>query len=79
MIEIATVAIWDVSSNLGQVINYTTDIGKTDLSNYPDLEKSLEYIKDEFGLHADGEKEDKTVEVICKITELCEKVKTDLF
>ena len=48
MIEIATVAIWDVSSNLGQVIKYTTDICKTDLSNYPDLEKSLEYIKDEF-------------------------------
>ncbi len=48
MIEIATVAIWDVSSNLGQVIKYTTDIDKTDLSNYPNLEKSLEYIKDEF-------------------------------
>ncbi len=46
--EIATVAIWDVSSNLGQVIKYTTNIDKTDLSNYPDLEKSLEYIKDEF-------------------------------
>lgn len=41
-------AIWDIKSNLGQVIKYTTDIYKTDLSNYPNLEKSLEYIKDEF-------------------------------
>ena len=48
MIEIATVAIWNINTNLGQVIKYTTDNNKTDLSNYPNLEKSLEYIKDEF-------------------------------
>ncbi len=44
----ATVAIWKVSSSLNQVIKYTTNDEKTDLSNYKDLDKSLEYIKDDF-------------------------------
>lgn len=44
----ATVAIWKVSSSLNQVIKYTTNEEKTDLSNYKDLDNSLEYIKDEF-------------------------------
>lgn len=48
MIEIATVSVWKIDNNLGQVIKYTTDKEKTDLDNYSDLEKSLEYIKDEF-------------------------------
>lgn len=48
MIEIATVSVWKIDNNLGQVIKYTTDKDKTDLDNYSDLEKSLEYIKDEF-------------------------------
>lgn len=48
MIEIATVSVWKIDKNLGQVIKYTTDKDKTDLDNYSDLEKSLEYIKDEF-------------------------------
>ena len=48
MIKIATVAIWKIDSNLGQVIKYTTDDKKTDLDNYLNLEKSLEYIQNEF-------------------------------
>lgn len=44
----ATVAIWKVSSSLNQVIKYTTNDEKTNLSNYKDLDDSLEYIKDEF-------------------------------
>jgi len=48
VIEIATVSVWKIDNNLGQVIKYTTDKDKTDLDNYSDLEKSLEYIKDEF-------------------------------
>ena len=44
----ATVAIWKISSSLNQVIKYTTNDEKTDLSNYKDLDKSLEYIKDDF-------------------------------
>ncbi len=48
MIKIATVAIWKIDSNLGQVIKYTTDNKKTDLDNYLNLEKSLEYIQNEF-------------------------------
>lgn len=48
VICIATVAIWKVESNLNQVINYITDSTKTNLDNYEDLKKSLEYIKDEF-------------------------------
>ena len=44
----ATVAIWKVSSSLNQVVKYTTNDEKTDLSNYKDLDKSLEYIKDDF-------------------------------
>jgi len=44
----ATVAIWKVSSNLKQVIDYTTNDKKTDLSYFKDLDQSLEYIKDEF-------------------------------
>ena len=41
-------SVWKIDNNLGQVIKYTTDKDKTDLDNYLDLEKSLEYIKDEF-------------------------------
>ena len=41
-------SVWKIDNNLGQVIKYTTDKEKTDLDNYSDLEKSLEYIKDEF-------------------------------
>ena len=48
MIEIATVSIWKIDNNLGQVIKYTTDNNKTDLGKYLDLEKSLEYIRDDF-------------------------------
>ena len=48
VIRIATVAIWKVCSNLKHVINYISDSDKTDLSNFVDLENSLEYIKDEF-------------------------------
>ena len=44
----ATVAIWKVSSSLNQVIKYTTNDEKTDLSNFKDLDQSLEYIKDDF-------------------------------
>ena len=44
----ATVAIWKVSSSLNQVIKYTTNDEKTDLSYFKDLDKSLEYIKDDF-------------------------------
>lgn len=44
----ATVGIWKISNDLRQVIKYTTNEEKTDLSNYRGLEDSLEYIKDEF-------------------------------
>ncbi len=44
----ATVGIWKVCSNLNQVIKYTTDKKKTNIKNYKGLDKSLEYIKDEF-------------------------------
>lgn len=55
---IATVAIWKVSSNLSQVIDYISDSEKTNISNYKDLDNSLKYIKDEFKtekkLYVDG-------------------------
>lgn len=44
----ATVGIWKISNDLRQVIKYTTNEEKTELSNYKDLEQSLSYIKDEF-------------------------------
>jgi len=44
----ATVGIWKVESSLNQVIKYVSNKEKVDLSNFKDLENSLEYIKDEF-------------------------------
>ena len=44
----ATVGIWKVESSLNQVIKYVSNKEKIDLSNFQDLDNSLEYIKDEF-------------------------------
>lgn len=44
----ATVGIWKICSSLNQVIRYTTNEEKTNIENYKGLDKSLEYVKDDF-------------------------------
>lgn len=44
----ATTGIWKICSSLSQVIKYTINEEKTDINNYRGLDKSLEYIKDDF-------------------------------
>ena len=47
----ATVAIWKVSSSLNQVIKYTTNDEKTDLSNYKDDDKAFIFtLKNPYGV-----------------------------
>lgn len=44
----ATVCIWKITNDLGQVIRYTTNKEKTDISKIKKLDSSLEYLKEDF-------------------------------